>query len=196
MMPYVMNGMRAASAARLHLGKVMLVFALTVGVGLAISAYARISTYYKYGGVNLDQWCNVQSPGGVLDGMANFQKNPPQYDSVKFGDWNVLPVKVAHVLTGAAAAAVMLFMRAKFLWWPLHPFGMVVWCSWAVSMLWFSIFVGWVAKASVMTFGGAAAYRRILPLFLGLVLGESLIAALWMLVGLVTGTPGIYVLPY
>lgn len=199
LMPYVMNGLKAAAAVRLRLGQVLAVFALTAVVALAISAYGRIGTYYKYGGVNMDQWANVWSPTWFLDGLRDKMKQKEnktaRYEFVKAGDVPVLPVSVAHLLTGGAATAGMLWMRSLFVWWPLHPFGLVMCGTWAMSMFWFSIALGWLAKTAVMTFGGAAAYRRVLPLFLGLVLGESLIAAFWMLLGLATGTPGSPVLP-
>jgi len=41
-----------------------------------------------------------------------------------------------------------------------------------------------------MSFGGAAVYRRVLPFFLGLALGECLMAVFWMVIGLATGRPG------
>jgi len=46
-----------------------------------------------------------------------------------------------------------------------------------------------------MRFGGAVAYRRILPFFLGLALGEFLLSAFWTAVGLLTGFPPPSVLP-
>ena len=194
-MPYAMNGLKATAQARMHLGKVLAVFALTAVVALGTSAYGRIATYYKYGGVNMDQWANVWSANGFLGNVATYQKNPPAYDFTKIGETRFLPVNLAHVLVGGALTAGMLIMRARFLWWPLHPFGLVMCGAWAMSMFWFSIFLGWLAKVCVMTFGGASIYRRSLPFMLGLVLGESMIAAVWIIVGLVTGTPGIHILP-
>lgn len=194
-MPYVMNGVKACAQVRMHAGKVLGVFALTAVLGLAFAAYGRIATSYKYGGVNLDWYANIGSPDWILNGVANYQKTPPAYDWVKVGGTPVIPVNAAHVGVGAGLAAGMLAMRAKFLWWPLHPFGIVMCGTWAMSMFWFPIFAGWLAKVCVMNFGGAAVYRRLLPLFLGFILGESVISVFWMLVGLVTGTPGRSILP-
>jgi len=196
LMPYVMNGMRACRSARLNMTKVMAVFGVTVLFALAVSAYARIATNYKYGAVNMDQYATVQSPSEFLGPLANYQKNLPEFEKMKLGGKDIMPVNLAHLAVGAALSAGMLVMRAKFLWWPLHPFGLVTCATWAMSMIWFSIFLAWVAKTCVMTFGGAAVYRRVLPLFLGMVLGESLIAATLMVAGIITGRPGIPVLPY
>jgi hypothetical protein len=194
-MPYVMNGLKAAAQVRMHLGKVLAVFTLTAAVALGISAYGRIATYYKYGGVNMDQWANVWSPNGFLGNVASYQKNPPSYDFTRIGERRILPVNVMHVAVGGTLAIGMLVMRAWFLWWPLHPFGLVMCGAWAMSQFWFSILLGWMAKVCVMTFGGASFYRKALPFMLGMVLGESVIAAVWIAVGLVTGTPGIHILP-
>ena len=46
-----------------------------------------------------------------------------------------------------------------------------------------------------MGFGGATAYRRVLPFFLGFVLGEAIIATFWAIVAFVTGVPVVSMLP-
>jgi hypothetical protein len=195
-MPYAMNGVRGAAQAKVPAGRVMAVLMLAAAVAMGISAYAKVSTSYKYGGVNMDLMGNVNFPSSYLGAPVKFLKNPPDYEFVKAGESRILPVKAAHVLVGGALAAGMLVLRAKFLWWPLHPFGMVMCGTWAMQMFWFSIMIGWMAKASVMSFMGASLYRRALPLFLGMVMGECFAAAGWALVGLITGTPGMSILPY
>jgi hypothetical protein len=195
MMPYIMNGINAANRARLRLGHVLAVFALAAVVALAISAYGRITTGYKYGAVNMDQWGAVWCPPDFIGSMVNYRKYPPNYERTAIGEVKLLPVNVAHVLTGGMLAIGMLALRARFLWWPLHPFGLVLCGSWAMYVIWFSIFLGWAAKASVMTFGGAKVYRRLLPFFLGMVLGEALILVCWTAVGFLTGTPAGAALP-
>jgi len=208
LMPHLLHGARAlqkvsrepaaASERDQHgrrLEKVLAVFAVTAVVAIGISAYARISTGYKYGGVNLDPWSNVWGPNAYLDHTHRHLSTPPTYEWVTVRGTKILPVNVAHVGVGAALAAGILMLQSRFLWWPLHPFGLAMGAYWSTSVIWFSIFLGWLAKASVMTFGGAAAYRRTLPFFLGLVLGEALIAALWMAVSLALGQPGRPIMP-
>jgi hypothetical protein len=195
LMPFVMNGMKAADMVRMNVGKVMAVFAVTAAVAYGISAYGRTVTSYKYGAVNMDQWGAVQSPGSFLKSAVDRQKNPPNFDRTRIGDKDFIPVNAMHVLVGGGITALMLVLRAQFLWWPLHPFGLVMCGTWAMSMIWFSILLGWLFKWLIMTFGGAKMYRQALPLFLGLVLGESMISAFWMVVGFITQTPGLYILP-
>ncbi len=195
LMPYLMNGVRAATLARLHAGRVLAVFGVTVVVAILASAAGRITTCYKYGGVNGDDFANLQMQQGYFGNLVGHQKSPRTYDWLAAGRVRILPVSVAHAGIGAALAAGMLFLRARFLWWPLTPFGFIMCGTWAIAAIWFSIFLGWLAKWCAMTFGGATAYRRALPFFLGLILGESLIASVWTVVSLITGRPGLYVLP-
>ncbi len=195
-MPYAMDGVKATSTARLRTGRVLAIFGLTAMVAIAAAAFGKITTSYKYGGVNLDTAANIGFPNNFLGSAVTFGKNPPAFDWVKAGDTAILPVNAAHVAVGGTITAVMLFLRAQFLWWPLHPFGIVMCGTWAMSCFWFSIFLGWVAKVCVMTFLGATVYRKALPLVLGMVVGECVAATIWALVGLLTGTPGISILPY
>ncbi|MEK7766389.1 MAG: DUF6785 family protein, partial [bacterium] len=194
-MPYAMDGARAAERFRLPVGRVLGVFAATAVLAMAVSAYARVATGYKYGAVNTDIWANEMAPNWFMGGVAKLRTNPPPFELVRVGGRDVFPVNGLHLLAGAGVAGALLALRARFAWWPLHPVGLIMCAPYTMSKFWFSIFLGWLLKTLVMRFGGARGYRRLLPLFLGFVLGESVIAALWMVVGLVTGTPSLAILP-
>ena len=195
LLPYLMNGMRVCDMVRMNLRKVLAVLALTAVVAFGAAAYGRITTAYKYGGLGGDEWANLQSQYYFFGDMVEFLKNPPEYEWSTIGGVRILPVSVAHAATGAALTGGMLFMRSRFLWWPLNPFGFILCGSWALVLIWFSIFLGWAFKAAVMTFWGSSAYRKALPFFLGLVLGEAMIATVWVITSLITGRPGFYILP-
>jgi hypothetical protein len=79
---------------------------------------------------------------------------------------------IGAYLFGAAFAVFLGAMRAGFLWWPFHPIGYMVSGSFGVFRLWLPIFVTWLIKGTLLRYGGLRAYRRALPFFIGLVLGE------------------------
>jgi hypothetical protein len=195
LLPYLMNGVRVCDMIRMNLRKVLAVLAVTALVAFAAATYGRITTCYKYGGAAGDDWANLWSQISFFGDTVDFLKNPPEYDWTTIGGVKILPVSVAHVVSGAVVAGGMLFMRARYLWWPLNPFGYLLCGTWALVLIWFSIFLGWAFKAAAMTFGGAATYRKWLPFFLGLVLGEAMIATVWVITSLITGRPGFYILP-
>lgn len=79
-------------------------------------------------------------------------------------------------------------LRMRFTWWLWHPVGYATATSWSMGKLWACIFVGWLAKALITRYGGARMYRKALPFFVGLVLGEFTVGSLWMIYGSIAGT--------
>ncbi|MGQ9524206.1 MAG: DUF6785 family protein [Armatimonadota bacterium] len=95
----------------------------------------------------------------------------------KMSSWVQSPRQADHGAVGAYAfGAGMVFLlgalRARFLWWPLHPAGYVVASSFALMRLWLPLFVSWVVKSLLLRYGGLRAYRAALPVAYGLVAGE------------------------
>ena len=55
---------------------------------------------------------------------------------------------------------------------------------------WFNIFIAWVIKVVVLRYGGAAAYRRSQPFFLGLITGHCICTVGWQIIDSFTGQTG------
>jgi hypothetical protein len=76
-------------------------------------------------------------------------------------------------------------MRTRFVFWPFHPAGYAIASSiWTFGWLWFSIFVSWAIKVILLRIGGIRLCHKMLPFFLGLLLGEFIIGGAWVLVRL------------
>jgi hypothetical protein len=91
---------------------------------------------------------------------------------------------------GALVMTVLMLARQHFLGWPLHPLGFVVSHGRVMDGIWFSIFLAWLCKAVVLKYGGAAAYRRFQPFFLGLALGHIVVGGVWLVIDGFTGMVG------
>ena len=74
--------------------------------------------------------------------------------------------------------------------WPLHPVGLVLIWTWFAQALWASVFLGWLAKALVVSLGGSSAYARARNVALGLILGDVFSAVLWSTVPFVLNAFG------
>ena len=89
---------------------------------------------------------------------------------------------------GLFFSLMMMFLRIKFLWWPLHPVGYALSTSgWIINYIWFSFLVSWIIKWLILRHGRLKAYRRITPFFLGLILGEYTVGCAWNLLGISLG---------
>ena len=86
--------------------------------------------------------------------------------------------------------AGLLFMHRRFLWWPLHPLGFVVSMDRVMGTAWFPVFVAWLVKTIALKYGGLRAYRALIPLFSGLILGLFVAGGFWLVVDYLTGMMG------
>lgn len=85
-----------------------------------------------------------------------------------------------------AANLGIMFLRSRFVWCPLHPAGYVIGVApGTTDVIWFPLFLAMVAKWVILRHGGVNAYRRAVPFFIGLVLGEALMGCFWPLLSLV-----------
>jgi len=90
--------------------------------------------------------------------------------------------RVSFMLFGVALGASLLFLCARFPAWPLHPIGLIFVHSSIGLRLVISLFIGWYLKKLVLKYLGGDAYRKAMPFFLGLILGEIFANVIWTLI--------------
>jgi len=146
----------------------------TLAAAVAVSFVAMLALCYKYGIRELGLDWATRTTVAVYDNIYTLVETP-----LKPGRW---------VLIFAAAGAVVMLILAvcyhRIYWWPLHPIGYLTAYSSAMWILWFSFFVGWLANALCMRYGGVALYKRIHYFFIGLIIGDFLMGGIWAIVGL------------
>lgn len=179
LIPSVLNGTKAADAGRFHNRPLFGAMALSVGIGLVVSAVASLWLPYYYGGAltlpnNWSYSVATQMPLNFFGGAASV---PAQ------GSWT----NYLHILGGLIGVLGLLIIRAQF-HFGLHPIGFLGASVHAVHMLWFSIFWGWLLKTIILRYGGLKGYTVFLPFFMGLIVGDVLNAIVWIIVGYLTQT--------
>lgn len=85
----------------------------------------------------------------------------------------------AHMAFGALFAAGLQYASLAVPKWPLHPVGFLLAYTWFGQTVWVSVMVGWLLRIVLIFFGGARLYRRLHPLFVGLIIGEVFSAIAW-----------------
>ena len=89
-----------------------------------------------------------------------------------------------------ATTGVLLFLQRRVMWWPLPATGFVIGGAWMMQHVWFIVFVAWKVKALVLRYGGASAYRKSLPFFMGLIAGQLCTLGLWAVIDILTHKRG------
>ncbi len=87
--------------------------------------------------------------------------------------------RTGHIILGIMYATVTLWLCMRFPAWPLHPVGFLVIWTYYGEVIWASVFIGWLARALVVRYGGARLYNDAKPVCLGLIFGELMATVFW-----------------
>jgi hypothetical protein len=176
LMPYVLQSFRLADYAPVRQRQLPILMAVAILVAVVVAYYSSLVFIYRQGALNLVGWVYSWSGQYGLN-QANYAIQYPRGPNT---------AGIYSAAIGAGVTGFLLFMRHRFLWWPLHPLGYVVGVTYAPFHLWFSVVLGWAIKLCILKLGGFGAYREYRPFFLGLIFGEYFMAAFWSFVGLFT----------
>lgn len=144
-------------------GRTATALSLALAAAIPASLLSVLDTYYRYGAdtAKVDPWRTSRGdlPYHVLAGwLAN-----PQGPNVS---------ALVAVGLGAAGLWAHAAATAHTTWWPLRSAGFAMAISGSLEWLWFPILVAWAVKTAVLRWGGMHTYRRSLPFFVGLVVGD------------------------
>jgi hypothetical protein len=87
---------------------------------------------------------------------------------------------------GRILTALLVCARHYYWWWPLHPVGYALVGSLVTTYLWPPLWISCLIKALILRYGGLGGYRRYIPFFLGLIMGEFVLGSVWALLSVVS----------
>lgn len=97
--------------------------------------------------------------------------------------------RAAGILAGFLVTLILNYLRMRLPWFPFHPVGYAVSSSWSMTLLWMPMFIAWALKLLILRYGGLRLYRQMLPLFLGVILGECVVGSLLTIYGIAFNVP-------
>ena len=95
-----------------------------------------------------------------------------------------------HLIVGVVVTVILQLLSWRFTAWPLLPVGFLMCTSWYSTSAAFSLALGWLAKVLILRFGGAKLFNDMKPLFIGLIFGEAVSIAVWLIVTLILVSQG------
>ncbi len=151
--------------------------AMCIAVLVSLASFIWYSLYigYHHGSFNFGEWIYTGGAQVPFDTAINKMKNPSG------PDWN----RISFLGIGSIIGAGLIYMKYRFIWWPLSPLGFAVASTLPVKKVAFSIFLAWLAKATILKAGGVRAYRSARPFFVGLLVGFSMGVMLSFLVDII-----------
>jgi hypothetical protein len=150
---------------------------VALGIGVAASFVAMLVLAHKVGVRDLQAEWEISTVLRVYEDAKRLLDAPSGAN--------------AWIITFASVGAVVMFgliaCFQRFYWWPLHPVGYLVMYSSAMRIMWFSFFLGWLCNHVTLRYGGIESFRRVRMFFIGLILGDFLMAGVFAVVGLYMG---------
>ncbi|UCH34393.1 MAG: hypothetical protein JSV65_18000 [Armatimonadota bacterium] len=172
-MPNFFNGLRAADDVRARRSAVFWGMIAALVVGVVASMTKNIWSSYRYGALTYgSNWANIQAAQIPGRSISTWLQAPADAD----------PFYLLWIATGAGTVAALFWLRARYVGWPLHPIGFTIASSYAIYVLWFPFFVGWLIKGLVVRYSGLRGFLLLRPAFLGLILGDCVSGAVWGIV--------------
>ena len=180
LLPFAANALRMGSDIPFRQRRKFIVMLMVAVVAaLLMSGTVHHVLTYEYGRQNFDDGAGPKwIPMGVMSTAHN---------AAEPTDAQVL--RPAPFVYGAAAVTVVGAARLLWVGFPLHPIGLLMLNNWAIGQIWFSIMICWALKLAILRWGGPQVYERAKDFFIGLVVGDAIIGAVWVIVGLMVVWP-------
>ncbi|MFW5866660.1 MAG: DUF6785 family protein [Armatimonadota bacterium] len=186
LMPFAAHGLKVWHESGVRRRSFLPLAGITLVVALIVSTVTTLGLAYSRGGISLSSWLFGGGPRAAFTYAASALQNPVTPSL----SWWLWMVAGAGVMWGLTA------VHMRFIRWPLHPLGFAIAPTQPVQDLWFSILLGWLAKTVTLRYGGFRSYDRGIKIMLGLILGQALACAGWLIVDAITGSTGNLIFVY
>ncbi|MBB6049325.1 OPT/YSL family transporter [Armatimonas rosea] len=163
-MPHQLEALKMADSVGASRRKTFVAIAIATVIGLISSFAIALLLWHGYGAeAKTDAW-RTSMGRQPFDNLVALLRNPAAPDLRG----------LAAIGFGFAFTAGMMFLRARFLWWPLHPVGYAMANTNTMTSTWLPFLIAWGVKILVLRYGGADTYKKFAPFFLGLIAGDLL----------------------
>lgn len=159
--------------------KRLLLPAMIVAVIVAIpcTTYITLTQAYRHGALNFScTWSVRDVPRGAFEEAHRIITLPGQSAEPYWGALSF----------GAVVTGFVMFMRARFYWWPIHPIGLLACSSWHAHRLWLPFLLGWLTKVTIMKLAGGRMLRDARYFFIALIVVEQSVGGISALVSTIS----------
>ena len=180
-LPTYVDTMRLGDAVQIERRR--LITALAVGSFLSIlaSLWVALDVYYRHGAATAmtDQWRTYQGKMAFTLLRSHLDGTVPGLDAPR----------VLAAVGGSLFTAALHVANLRIPGWPFHLAGFVMAQTGALEWFWCPMLIAAVTKTLLLRIGGLTLYRRSIPFFIGLVLGDFAIALVLTILGSILHTP-------
>ncbi len=183
LMPYVVNALRLLEWHRLKLGRTAVLCVLAIVLGLCIAVPVTLYFQYDRGLETVDSWTqlatsfpftNALAAKRELAGRGKLAESESLRGLERFHHLQPNRACLVAFLAGLGLVLLCSAGRVRYTRWPIHPVLFLIWGTYPAWRFAPCFLLGWLIKGLAVRYGGSQLYRRLLPLFTGLIAGEIL----------------------
>jgi hypothetical protein len=174
-MPHQLEGFKLAEQGDMDSRRLLKVMIGATVIAMPVAMWCYLIVKYRYGDI---MWSAGYETYSRLQSWLYYQPGAEPVSSILMG-------------VGFGVVVLLSFLHTRFVWWNLHPVAYPLSSSlnWSMSWMWSSIFVSWLIKSLILKHGGIKAYRKTIPFFIGLILGDYLVGGFWNIYGILARVP-------
>ena len=178
-MPHQLEAFKIAEIARISQRRMLWTILIATVFGALVAFWVQLHLYYQFGADS-----GYFGPWALGYGREYFNRLTNWITYPLDTDW----IGVIFIGIGFTVMMALSYLRVKFFWLPLHPLGYVMASNQEMSDLWIPLLIALFLKWLILRHGGIQSYRRVIPFFLGLVLGDYLMGSTWSLLNVLLNT--------
>lgn len=171
-MPHGIEGLALGDRRGVSGSGMIAAIGIAVVVGAFASFWATLHLAYTHGFATVPGDASYLGKG-AFSRPASWLANPGGLDAGRLGG----------LIAGGVFTVALLLMRQRYVWWPFHPAGYAASSIHFIGLLWMPLFIAWAVKGVSLRYGGHRLYSRLMPFFMGLILGEFMVGGMWGLIG-------------
>ena len=173
-MPHQLEAFKISEQVSINKRRALIAILIATAVGVIGAFWTQLHFYYRYGSAS---------------GYFRLSLGYGQEYFGRLRNWIDYPTGTnwpAVLFMGIGFSVMMLltYLRIRFFWLPLHPLGYVMANNQEMIDLWGPVLICLMVKWLILKHGGIRSYRRTVPFFLGLILGDYLMGCIWGIVSM------------
>lgn len=175
------DGLRLADTGRVNRRSINIMMLLICVLGLAITFWFHLNVGYQYGQGMIGAKIGRAGTGwGMQWSKGNYALLEAAFSKPGGPDWT----RIAFYAAGFLFTSGITLARTHLTSFPFHPLGFIMatlYGDW--SPYWWPFLIAWIAQRLALRYGSLPAYRKFVPLFLGLTLGHTLVGGvIWRII--------------
>lgn len=169
-LPTYTDTMRLSESAGIERNQLMKALAIGGVLSVFASLWVALDVYYQHGAMtaHTDFWRAYQGREAFNVLRATLDGTTP----------NAGAAQIIAAAWGAMMVVLFYIANLRLSWWPFHPVGFVLAQIRMFDWLWLPMGLAALSKSLMLRSGGLKMYKRAMPFFVGLVLGDYVISGI------------------